>query len=648
MVYNPEKVLAAWKTFVGKEILMKENLQKEVADSWQRCKDGGLDPWSTDFPKSSKELLRQKRKENKFFLKKVHPVLDYLLALFNCNLSICDHEGFVFELITPLNYYPRTLGTYMNEVTAGNGSVNIALKEKKPVRIEGYEHYRIVSQGYSGVSAPIVIDNQLVGILTLTNPFDRLPEYALDCCVEATKIISTFLEETNNERMLLSTPNVFGDLIEKTTQLVIVLDDEGKVLITNTVGKSVIAGYDKLAYGEQSIEEYLINKEDMDVLLNDEVNVNAQKIIRFKKTEDLKKTDLLLLFQKRIYLINGLIQIVLVFESPFEEVKEKTKSIVRNTSEDVDYIGNSTPWKKVDKIVHKVAGYNSSVLLLGETGTGKEVVAKSIHRLSGRQGKFVAINCGAIPRELLESELFGYESGAFTGARAGGSIGKFEYANQGTLFLDEIGEMPLEMQVSLLRVLQEKSITRIGSNKSRPFDVRIIAATNQDVQSDIRQGSFRADLYYRLSVIEITLPLLKERQSDIALLAEFFNKNLSEHLQIPYQMLSDEVIDSLLHYDWPGNVRELRNIIEKSLILSDGQPITVDLFPKYLREPIRKMKTPSYYQVEAVDSEKEQICFALEENNGNVSQTAKQLGIARNTLYRKLKKYNIETKTRTI
>jgi transcriptional regulator with PAS, ATPase and Fis domain len=645
MEYNSAKVLTAWKAFVGKGLLMEGNLRPEIVRSWLRCKKQGLDPWSVDFPKPSKELLQQKQVENHIILEKAHPVLEYLLAVFNCNISISDSLGFIFDFVTPLDFYPRTFGTFIEEEITGNGSITIVIQEKKPFRLEGYEHYRAVSQGYSGVSAPIILLDKIIGVLTITNPFASLPEYALDSCIEGAKIISELVQAGYDDRRLLSTAQIFGRIIEKSDQAVIVLDDMGRIILANEIGKKIVVQYEEMAYGAQSFKEYLLDKEDLTLLLDCENDLNIPHLFRFKQIKNQKEPGLPLISRRRIHFHNGMIQIVLVFESPTKVEDNKTKPSMRNPQNMVDYIGKSDVWKRVDKVVHKVATYNTNVLLLGETGTGKEVVARAIHRLSGRTGKFVAVNCGAIPKDLLASELFGYESGAFTGAKAGGSIGKFEYANGGTLFLDEIGEMPLEVQVSLLRVLQEKTITRIGSCKSQKFDVRIVAATNQDMRKVIQEGAFRSDLYYRLSVIEIKLPLLKERQCDIALLAEFFNGSLSEELQIPHYLLSDEIINVLVHYEWPGNVRELKNIMEKLLILSDGNPATVDLLPDYIKEQIENREAILCCPKEDPCSEKERICISLESYGGNISQVAKELGMARNTLYRKMEKYHIEIKT---
>lgn len=648
MEYNSAKVLTAWKAFAGKGLLMEENLRPEVARSWVRCKQRGLDPWSVVFPKPSKELLQQKQKENHLLLEKSHPLLSYLLAILNCNISISDHMGFIIDLITPLGYYPRTLGTLMDEGTTGNGAITVALQEKKPFRLEGYEHYRTVSQRYSGVSAPILVHDQIIGYLSITNPFGTLPDYALDICIEGAKVIAQLVQHNHHDHRLLSTALIFEKLIEQCDQAIIVLDERGRILLTNKTGKQIVIQYDEMPYGTQSLKEYLLDKEDVNLLLDGDNSREISKTFHFKKTKTHPELELSLLSKRKVHFFNGMIQVVLVFEFPIKTTDKKIKPIMRNAQNEIDYIGQSDAWRMVDQIVHKVANFNTNVLVLGETGTGKEVVARALHRLSGRKGKFVAVNCGAIPKDLLASELFGYESGAFTGAKAGGSMGKFEYANGGTLFLDEIGEMPLEMQVSLLRVLQEKTITRIGSCNPQACDVRIVAATNQNMQKAIAEGAFRSDLYYRLSVIEIKLPLLRDRISDIPLLAEFFNEHLSAELRIPHYFLSDEVIAELIQYDWPGNVRQLKNVMEKLLILSDGSPINVDVIPDYIKEKAGNIERIHCYPKEVPSSEKERICLSLEKHQGNISQVAKELGMARNTLYRKLEKYHIKMKISTL
>lgn len=652
MCYNAEQVLTAWRAFITQDIILTDKVRPEIAASWQRCKSAGLDPWSGGFPKPSESLLHKKRIENAAFLRIATPILEYLRVLFDCNVSLSDKNGFIYELITPLNHYPRTLGTTLKEETVGSGNATIALQTGEPIRVDGYEHYRTVSQSYSGVSAPVTFHDKIIGIVNINNPFELLPDWALYSCIEASRIISQITASGDNMLRLFSTANIFQDLIEKNQNAVIVLDQDGMILTANSVGQKIVSKYQELPYATQSLADYLADKSVLPSLLDYCTNCHDNKTIIFAPVKKRILNSAVLLGKRRIILPNGFNHIVLVFKTKnhSDNISSPQK---RPDNPPADYIGQSPAWQKVDTTVKKIARHKTNILLLGDTGTGKEVVARAIHRSSGRKGNFVAVNCGSIPRDLLASELFGYEGGSFTGARASGSIGKFEFANGGTLFLDEIGEMPVDMQVSLLRALQEQTITRIGSNKPQAIDCYIISATNKDMQKLIDEGKFRSDLYYRLSVFEIYLPLLKERSEDIPLLADFFNQELSRQLSIVYTPLSPEVENALKQFDWPGNVRELKNIVEKVLILSDNKPVTVDILPAYIRDHLRPQhikkesarKNSSGRKLKDMENdEKEQICSLLEKNKGNISKAAKELGVSRNTLYKKIEKLDIRIK----
>ncbi len=303
-------------------------------------------------------------------------------------------------------------------------------------------------------------------------------------------------------------------------------------------------------------------------------------------------------------------------------------------------IGTSKEIKKTIQYVKKIANSPSTVLITGESGTGKEVFAQAIHNECAERcmGGFIVINCGAISPTLIESELFGYEGGAFTGAKKEGKAGKFELANNGTLFLDEIGEMPMEMQTKLLRAIQEKSIMRVGGEKQIAVDVRIIAATNRNLEEEVKKGNFRADLYFRLSVIPLRLPALRERKADIRPLIQFFLKQKSNALNIPVPEISAENMHRLVNYSWPGNVRELENTIEKA-VLFDGEIELDDLNdPQFSVESTTLDKFTTIAEMESMLIQK-----TLKALDNNVSKAAKTLGIGRNTLYQKMKKYNIAT-----
>jgi PAS domain S-box-containing protein len=312
-------------------------------------------------------------------------------------------------------------------------------------------------------------------------------------------------------------------------------------------------------------------------------------------------------------------------------------------------IGNSKVTMDCKNKVKKVARVNLNVLILGESGVGKELFAHSIHNESNRDDQpFVGINCSAIPENLIEAELFGYEEGAFTGAKKGGHIGKFQLASGGTIFLDEIGEMPLHMQAKLLRVLQEREVQPIGSKTPIKIDVRVICATHRNIEEMIEKGEFREDLYYRLNVLSLEIPPLRDRKEDIAGLVEKFLSEFYKETGI-YRRMPENCIRILESYNWPGNVRELKNIVDKVSVNAENVDITEDDFPAHMLKKIRKANNIGMHITgdtglkEILDSvEKEVILKALQECNHNKSEVAKKLNIPRASLYRKIEEYSID------
>ena len=340
----------------------------------------------------------------------------------------------------------------------------------------------------------------------------------------------------------------------------------------------------------------------------------------------------------------------------------------------LNIIGESKPIRDVFDVVARAAGSQSTVMIYGESGTGKELIARALHMNSPRASKpFIAVNCGAIPHELLESELFGYEKGSFTGA-VNTRIGRMELANQGTIFFDEIGDMPNSLQVKLLRVLAEREIDRIGSTKPTPIDIRVITATHRNLEESIKEGSFREDLFYRLNIIPINLPPLRERKTDIPLLAEHFLKRFNQ-TAIP-KTISDEAMQFLVNYSWPGNIRELANFIERMVVLSIGSTITPrDLPEKVLGDTPKEKWQPSEEDEQGnpaqilqqslrqafhvgipeeginlkktvEEFEKELLLEALEKTGWVKNKAANLLGLNRTTLVEKLKKMKIVTPAR--
>ena len=306
----------------------------------------------------------------------------------------------------------------------------------------------------------------------------------------------------------------------------------------------------------------------------------------------------------------------------------------KNYYDSAGMIGNCELMQSVCEVIKRVAPMSSTVLISGETGTGKELAGRAIHKWSGRSGSFVPINCGAMSAELLESELFGHARGAFTGAHQSRE-GLFMYANGGTLFLDEIGEMPLSMQTNLLRVMEQHSIRPVGSNKEVPVDVRVVAATNRDLYEEVKNGSFREDLYYRLDVLAIRMPSLKERLEDLPDLVRYFSNILSAEMGVSVPEIDSDELSLLESYAWPGNVRELRNVIERSLLLN-RRPSECVAGPALIPSNMSGYDRSS---LKLEDIEKRHILKVLDDADGNKSSAARILGISRKTLDRKTKSW---------
>ncbi|MFP2958780.1 sigma-54-dependent transcriptional regulator [Myxococcus sp. 1LA] len=327
-------------------------------------------------------------------------------------------------------------------------------------------------------------------------------------------------------------------------------------------------------------------------------------------------------------------------------------------------IGDSATIQEVYKIIDKVADTPSTVLITGESGTGKELIATALHGASSRRDKpFIKINCAAIPDTLLESELFGYERGAFTGAVTS-KPGRFELADEGTLFLDEIGEIPVEMQVKLLRALQEGEFERVGGIKTTRVDVRLVAATNRDLQAEIEAGRFRKDLYYRLAVVPISLPALRERRSDIPMLARHFVEKYNRRLNKKIEGIAEDAMVLLQGYAWPGNIRELENLIERVLLFADGPLITARDLPEPVRQgasiqaganlanavasldvPTGEVGLKDIVRMKAAELERDLIVKKLEETGGNVTRAARLLQISRKSLQTKMKEFGLRDPT---
>lgn len=625
---NNQDLEKAWEFFVEKGTMPRDLLRPEVAQSWyrsRRCIDH-----NTIEEMLSGHSLEMKIAENTRLIQTAQPVLQDISKGFNDKfwLVLCDKEGYV------INSKPSiALGHRCSEMAAGTNAVALALMEGKPMELERYEHLHPRLHGYKTVAAPIYDNNDnLLGILGIGNHDGQLPEDTLQIVYLGAQLIRARI---NNEQLLRRNS---AAIIDGFPDCVLLLDEQGIIVNANHHCLQLLNLSNPQNIIGLPITELIIEN---DISSNGEVNI-AIKSIKFNLKTRNRLIPCNLLNMHKLQTVTGNSQLLLFF-SPLENYQQNSNISISRKNKDSPslfdkLIGETPEFIRVKEQARRVARVSSNVLIEGESGTGKELLAQAIHSESGRDGLFIPINCGAISRELLQSELFGYEDGAFTGAQKGGKAGKFEIADGGTVFFDEIGEMPPDMQVSLLRFLQDRIVTRIGGSDGKKVNVRIIAATNRNLSDEILMGNFREDLYFRLNVVNLKLPPLRERKSDIPLMAQYLADDLAQEFKIRNVAISKDVMKILCDYSWPGNARELHNIIESSLVFTQGNTITLDVLPSYL---LNVMNSSTDLNGNLKDYEKRAIIDTLSKHNGNISKTAKDLGISRNTLYKKINELDI-------
>lgn len=445
-------------------------------------------------------------------------------------------------------------------------------------------------------------------------------------------------------------------------EAVCIIDNKGTVIVWNDNAEKLYDLPKEKILG-RPLDEFFPNAIDMEVL-------RTKKIIENRYHEPREGTHIVI--SAAPITLNGKFLGVVSTDKDVSEMKEISNKL-KEATEKVNFlknelekisnrekgfvIGKSKTIQQKIEIAELAAKSNAPILILGESGTGKEVFAKYIHKISGLEGEFIPVNCSAIPKELFESEFFGYEEGAFTGARKKGKAGYFELGNKGTLFLDEIGDLPLEMQSKLLRALQENTIRRLGSEQDTRINVRIISATNRDLEELVQKKKFRMDLYYRLNVINIEIPPLRERKEDIILFIKFFLEELNKEYSKQIKGIDTDAINILTSYKWKGNVRELRNVMEQMVVLCRKDFITKDMIPEYIIHDIERNEDMDILDKLNIDEiglreqlsqyEKYLINKALEESKGNIVKAACILKIPRSTLHYKLDSYGINVNNLT-
>ncbi|MCX7708348.1 MAG: sigma 54-interacting transcriptional regulator [Clostridia bacterium] len=628
-----------------------------VERSHERCREYKVDP---DRMYSSKVIQGQelfaRLDSKKELIVTAEPFMNQLYNFVkgsNFFSILTDEEGCILtvigdeEILSEAFSIQMIPGAFMDEKSIGTNAMGTSLAEEKPVQISGREHYVEIYHRWTCSASPIRnSEGKIIGSLDLTGYSENVHSHTLGMVVAAANAIEKMLQ-TKEYTKELSIAKLYNEtIIDSITAGIMTTDTQGNI---KTVSRhaAVMFGYKReemesmkiwdLFEGWERVKSAALNNQSF---MDEDVFVNSKK----------NKLQFNLCTYPIIDSEHHLRNIIFVFKELKKIRKLANKIMGRQAIYTFDKIlGKDERFLRVIEYAKKVADSRSNILIMGESGTGKELFAQAIHNYSGRREEaFVALNCGAIPRNLIESELFGYEEGAFTGAKTGGHPGKFEIADGGTIFLDEIGEMPLDMQTRLLRVIEEGTVSRIGGVKEIVVDVRIIAATNKDLDEEVRKGNFRKDLFYRLNVLPIRLPPLRERREDILLLLKYYMDRVSKKLNKRSVKLPEDYVKFLYEYDWPGNVRELENLIElivntETIPYDFGRP-DADAAEK-LRQGTDVLEKAGFSKDEDLkleSMEKQHISKVLKLYNGNITLSAKALGVGRNTLYRKMEGYGID------
>jgi len=618
-----------------------------VERSHTRCHEIGI---PLDRIYSSKIIsgleLQKKLEENRELILNAGPFMDQLYNFLKGSgffAILTDGEGCILNIIGDENILSEAFrlrmipGAYMDEKNIGTNAMGTAIAEGIPVQISGKEHFITAYHRWTCSGAPIRNPKgQIIGSLDLTGYSEYVHSHTLGMVMAAANAIEKMLviQECNLKSVLAK--KQVETIIESIQAGILTSDISGRILSANKNTLEMFGLSQKELMGKNIGDLFEGLDRVIGVLKSGEIIVEEDVFVKSNTNK--------LQFSLSAYPINDTEERLQEIIFVFKEIKRIRKLVNRIMGSKAIYtfdkiMGKSDRFMQVVDYTKKIADSKSTILITGESGTGKEVFAQAIHNYSDRgEEPFVAINCGAIPKNLIESELFGYEEGAFTGAKRGGAAGRFEIADGGTILLDEIGEMPLDMQTKLLRVIEEGIITRVGSGKQIPIDVRVIAATNKDLSEEVEKGNFRLDLYYRLNVLPVHLPPLRERKEDIPLLAEYFMKNISKRLNKKVVDLDSEKINKFLDYHWPGNIRELENAIERMINTQTVQIYAGD------STYIAHRELPLFEAEECFDLkqiEKTTVQKALKKCDGNITLTAKKLGIGRNTLYRMIEKHGI-------
>ncbi len=644
---SQDPMQTAWEDVVLKRRPPRVPVRDVVLRSWYRCLELGLDPLTNPSPPIlTRGALSRVQSEFRDLIQLAKPLMRMIEISVRGTgfiVTLASRGGYVLTVqgdkdvlaMAERNYYLP--GCNRSTEKAGTNSIGVCMEIKQPVQLTGAEHFNVNHHPWTCSSSPIMDGSgEVLGVLTLSGRSVGRHQHTLALVTAAAKTLESQLRERDLIEATQRLNSMLTSIYRALPDGYIALDIQQKITHLNVAAARMLNRDIDAMVGMPFQEVALVDqrlKEAIEAGRRFEASELAFRCPGEIRTYMCRVDPI----RSSSYKLLGTV----ITLSEHRQMLHIAKRIGGNYAkyEFSDIKGRDPRFLKQIEIARLAAKTNSRILIMGESGTGKELFAQAIHNHSNRRnGPFVAVSCAAIPRDLIESELFGYKGGAFTGARRNGMVGKFELADQGTLFLDEIDGLPLELQGKLLRVLQQNEIMRLGDTRNIPIDVRVIAATNADLMSEVDAGNFREDLYYRLNVMEIVIPPLRERIDDLEILVDHILGRLRNRMGVHEALISTQALQFLKTYSWPGNVRELENVIERAMLLSRGHTVRKE----HIR--LRERERAGGFRAQAVTLEqgyREMIQAALDRSDGNVSRAARELGIGRSTLYRKLEEYGI-------
>lgn len=615
-------------------------VREVIAESWSRSKEYGINPNLLAAPViCTEKAIESKIRKNIELLNLIRPLLDDLFAVVRGSDSIIafsDKEGVILELFGDSEIAMNAasanfkVGAKMSERHSGSNAIGTAIAIGGPIQLVGAEHYCVAWHTSHCSSAPIrdSLSSEIIGVITVVGYLNTAHPHSLALVKAAAEAIMKLIEQKELEHEKYMSNHYFNAALESVSDGIVIVNLHGEILRMNKIAAHLLhlpgSNFEKLKINE--IEKLKSFSTDLTETINEH-----EVILKGESSVESGGGTQFFLTSRKISIEKEHIGNILILK------RKVSKELMNRTAvhQFSSLVGEEEGFRKTVDYARKAAKTDKNVLLIGESGTGKELFAQAIHNDSSRQrGPFLAINCASIPQELIASELFGYVDGAFTNAARGGKKGKFEAAHGGTLLLDEIGDMPLDLQANLLRVLEEREITPLGSNRSKSVDVRIIAATNQDLLSLVKEKKFRLDLFYRLNILTLEIPPLRKRKSDLPLLVDYFSRT---------KKLAPEAVNAFMAYEWPGNLRELKNVLEQMEVFCDGSILTLEYLPAYIAKETSPQENPELYKITAKET-KAQMLRAVLRHSEKIEQAAKTLGVSVSTVYRWADEQNISVK----